>query len=73
MDCTQAYIIPDITQLVHYIYDNTTVRESQEEPARKLVSQFIALNYTNLIKGELQTLLVKGGNFILDLSGKIFT
>ena len=52
MDCTQAHAIPDIAQLVHHIYDNTTVRESQEEPARKLVSQFIALNYTNLIKGD---------------------
>lgn len=73
MDCTQAHAIPDIAQLVHHIYDNTTVRESQEEPARKLVSQFIALNYTNLIKGELQTLLVEGGDFVLDLSDKIST
>ncbi|OCL05020.1 hypothetical protein AOQ84DRAFT_366993 [Glonium stellatum] len=73
MDCTQAHAIPDIAQLVYHIYDNTTVRELQEEPARKLVSQFIALNYTNLMKGELQTLLVKGGDFVLDLSDKIFT
>ena len=73
MDCTQAHAILDIAQLVHHIYDNTTVRESQEEPARKLVSQFIALNYTNFIKGELQTLLAEGGDFVLDLSDKIFT
>ena len=58
IDCTQAYAILDIAQLVHHIYDNTTVRESQEEPTRKLVSQFIALNYTNLIEGELQALLL---------------
>ena len=73
VDCTQAHAIPDIAQLVHHIYDNTTVRESQEEPARKLISQFIAPNYTNLIKGELETLLVEGGDFVLDLSDKIFT
>ena len=73
MDCTQAHAILDIAQLVHHIYDNMTVRKLQEEPARKLLSQFIALNYTNLIKGELQTLLVKGGNFILNLLDKIFT
>jgi hypothetical protein len=73
VDYIQAYAILDIAQLVYYIYDNTTVYKSQEELARKLILQFIALNYTNLIKGELQTLLIKGGDFVLNLLDKIFT
>lgn len=41
---TQAHLILDIVHTVHHIYDNTTVRASQEEPARRLLSHFVALN-----------------------------
>ena len=56
---------------VRYVYDNTDA--SQEEPIRKLASQFCAINYTKVMKyGEIfEELVRENEDFAVDLMEKV--
>jgi hypothetical protein len=56
---------------VLYVYNNTLSHESHEEPIRKLVSQFAAIHYTDLMTGEFEGFFSRGGDFTLDVARKI--
>jgi hypothetical protein len=71
IDCTQAHAVSDVTPLMDYVYSNTLNHESREEPIRKLVSQFAAIHYTDLMTGEFEEVFSRGGDFTLDVARKI--
>jgi hypothetical protein len=59
-----------VVDTISHIYSNTAERAT-EEPARKLVTQFTAHNSHRLRTEELDTLLLQGGEFVVDLCGKL--
>jgi hypothetical protein len=71
IDCTQAHAVSDVASLVEYVYNNTLNHESHEEPIRKLVSQFAAIHYTDLMTREFEEFFNRGGDFTLDIARKI--
>ena len=71
IDCTQGHAVSDITPLIEYVYNNTLNHESPEEPIRKLVSQFAAIHYTDLLTGEFEEFFSRGGDFTSDVARKI--
>jgi hypothetical protein len=68
-------MVSDVTPLIEYVYSNTLNHESREEPIRKLVSQFAAIYYTDLVTGEFEEFFsrrsVLGGGVTLDVARKI--
>ncbi|RAK98723.1 uncharacterized protein BO80DRAFT_503765 [Aspergillus ibericus CBS 121593] len=66
---------PDFPQqladAVCLIYTETATSELQENPGRKLLSQFVALKYTGLYNDRLEKLLAEGGPFTIDVSRKL--
>jgi hypothetical protein len=70
-DCKQSRLTPHLGDAIRHIYGNTIPRKFQEEPGRKLLSQFVAIHYTDLISGELKNLASEGGDFTIDLSHKV--
>lgn len=62
-----------IITLGEYVYANTTRTESEEEPLRKLISTFIALNYDQFDDdaGVVQAFLEQGGEFQDDVHDKV--
>ena len=71
VDCKQSHLFPYLGDAIHFVYNNTSQRKTEVEPARKLLSQFVALNYTDLMGEELQMLASEGGEFMIDLSHKL--
>jgi hypothetical protein len=72
IDCQQAHAASEVTALIRHLYQNTISQESVEDPARKLVSQFAAIHYHDLFRGEFETLLSECGEFALDVGRKIW-
>lgn len=71
VDCTQSAASAAVAHTIRHIYENTAARTHQEEPARKLMSHFVALNFTSLMKGEFKTVMSEGGDLAHDLSHKL--
>jgi hypothetical protein len=71
IDCTQAHAVSDVTPLMEYVYKNTPSHVSRAEPIRRLVSQFAAIHYTDLMTGEFEKFFGEGGDFTLDVARKI--
>ena len=71
VDCKQSHLFPYLADAIHFVYNNTSQRKTEVEPARKLLSQFVALNYTDLMGEELQMLASEGGEFMIDLSHRL--
>lgn len=64
--------VPNFIDLVNYVYSNTDSLVNSEEPLRKLVSQFAALNIQALqSRQEMTDLMSEGGDFVSDLMPKI--
>lgn len=66
-------VIHHIITFGEYVYANTTRTESEEEPLRKLISTFIALNYDQFDDeaGVVQAFLGQGGEFQDDVHDKV--
>ncbi|KAL1850529.1 hypothetical protein Plec18170_006814 [Paecilomyces lecythidis] len=60
-----------LVDAVHIIYDATPSAKVQENPARKLLSQFVALRFTALAGESLDTLMAEGGDFAVDVTRKL--
>lgn len=61
-----------IADVVKYVYSHTDALRSSEEPLRRIVSQFAALNFPALqAKAEFAELLSEGGDFVNDLMAKV--
>lgn len=63
-------VISDVITLIEYVYAHTNRLVSEEEPLRKLVT-FAATNYTSMDGQDFQTLMSRGGDFVLDLVPKL--
>jgi hypothetical protein len=57
-----------VTDTIRYVYENTTTRLTMEEPARKLLANFAALNFTSLLDNDFQNLIRECSDFSIDLS-----
>lgn len=71
-------VLPDsslplgVIDLVKYVYSHTDALSSTEEPLRRLISQFAALNFPALQTGaEFVELMSEGGDFVNDLMAKV--
>lgn len=66
-------VIENIINLAQYVYTNTTRLGTEEEPLRKLVSTFIALNYDQFRdeRGVVQGFLAQGGDIQADILDKV--
>ena len=64
-------LLSNLISLLQFTYANTHNRTDQEEPLRKLVSNFAASNPKILIERDLQLLLGEGGDLAADLLAKI--
>lgn len=71
IDPVRPGLIPDFVSVVRHVYGNTAVRGEAEDPARKLLCQFTAFNYTQLMRDKFEELTFEGGEFMLDLSRKL--
>lgn len=63
-----SHLLLNIVDLARYTYANTTCRVNSTEPLRKLVSQFIVLNFTSW-QGEPAAgrLMCEGGDLVQDV------
>lgn len=67
-----SHIALNVIDLVNYVYSHTDALASSEEPLRRLVSQFAALNVTALYtKDEMAEFTSEGGDFVRDLMEKV--
>lgn len=66
-------VVGNIITLVRYVYANTTKSESEEEPFRKLIINFIALNYDQFEDqgGEVLRFIEQGGDCLVDVYDKV--
>lgn len=61
----------NIVELLRYVYSHTDSPKKSEEPMRKIVSQFAALNFRDLQTREMGELMSEGGDLVKDLMGKV--
>lgn len=71
VDCKRNRLTPYLEEAIRHVYEHTLPRNFQEEPGRKLLSQFVAIHYTDLLSAELKNLALEGGDFMADLSHKV--
>lgn len=69
--CESDTLFPHLGDAVRCIYNTTPGPEIQEDPARKLLSQYFALNYTDLAGDSLYALVEEGGELMVDISRKL--
>jgi hypothetical protein len=68
---TQARLIPYLADATRLIYNTTPSNSVEENPARKWLSQFVALRYTMLSSEDLDALMAEGGDFVIDVLYKL--
>jgi hypothetical protein len=66
--CDSNTLFPYFGVTVRHIYDTTPGPELQEDPARKLLSHYFSLNYTDLAGDDLCALAEEGGDLMVDNS-----
>ncbi|KAK6828808.1 hypothetical protein RU639_003312 [Aspergillus parasiticus] len=71
VDPRKDNLFPYLADAVRVVYNSTPGAQLQVNPARKLLSQYVALNYTVLANEQLMQLLDEGGEFLADLSQKL--
>jgi hypothetical protein len=66
-------VVDNIVELVKYFYDNIPARPNDSEPARKMVSTFVAKNMAAFAESgmEAEMLLREGGDFVVDICKKV--
>lgn len=63
----------NIVGLARYAYDNTDHLENHEEPLRRLISHFIASNYSALRStSDLAQMLGEGGDIVVDVMDNLY-
>ncbi|KAL9615062.1 MAG: hypothetical protein Q9167_000485 [Letrouitia subvulpina] len=60
----------NVVHLIDYVYEHTVEPIIGENPMRRLVSQYAALQFTNFKGDGIRQLLAKGGDFVPDLMEK---
>jgi hypothetical protein len=71
INCSAEHAKEELSEVIAFIYDNVPEDESEEDPMRKLLSHYAAMNYTSLLGGNFQELFTQGGDFTLDLGEKL--
>lgn len=70
-DSETQSLFPSLVDAIHLIYDATPSGKIQDNPARKLLSQFVALKFTALSGEKLDMLMAEGGEFAVDVTRKL--
>lgn len=69
---TGSHNIAGIAELAHYVYENTDHLDNNEEPLRRLVSDFIARNFSALeSNSKMVDFLGEGGDVVTDVMRKV--
>lgn len=71
LDCSVEFAEQELTKAVESVYGSIPTDIGNEEPMRKLLSQFAAAKYTSLSHGSFEALIIRGGDFALDLARKL--
>ena len=71
IDCSVEDAQEELSDVIEFVYDHIPVGGCDEEPMRKLLAQFAAINYTLLLAGKFEELLSRGGEFALALARKL--
>ncbi|KAL9042097.1 MAG: hypothetical protein Q9214_003888 [Letrouitia sp. 1 TL-2023] len=61
----------NVAHLIDYVYEHTVEPTIGENPLRRLVSQYAALQFANFKGDEFRQLMKKGGEFVNDLVEKV--
>lgn len=61
----------NITILIQYVYANTVRRKKKKKSMRKLITIYVAFQFTALRKNEFMQLLIKGGDIVDDVLTKL--
>jgi hypothetical protein len=69
--CECTALFPHLGDAIRHIYSTVPGPEMQADPARNLLSQYVALNYTNLAGEKLDALVEEGGELMVDVSNKL--
>ena len=64
-------MVSNLVSLVKYTYANTASTIFSQDPLRKLITTYIALNYAAFIGEEADSLEAEGGDFVCELRAKI--
>lgn len=64
-------ITVNIVQLLEYVYSHTNSLKQSEEPMRRAVLQFAALNFQDLQTKEMGKLMSDGGDLVKDLMEEV--
>lgn len=64
-------VFPHFADAVHVVYDGTPSREQLQDPAKKLLSHFVALKYDLISGKDLDALLAEGGEFAIEVTQKL--
>ncbi|KAF7587604.1 hypothetical protein BBP40_007003 [Aspergillus hancockii] len=71
VDTQKDSLFPYLADAIRFVYGSTPSTQLQDNPARKLLSQYVALKYTMLANEMFTQLLEEGGEFLTDLSQKL--
>ncbi|GLB09929.1 hypothetical protein AtubIFM57258_005861 [Aspergillus tubingensis] len=71
IDAETVAVFPYLADAIRVVYDSTPGASFQYNPARKLLSQYVALNYTRLESESFDQIMAEGGEFMVDLSHKL--
>jgi hypothetical protein len=69
--CDCANLFPKLADTIRHIYDTTPGPDLQVDPARRLLSQYVALNHRSLAGNDLDTLAAEGGEFMVEVFNKV--
>lgn len=70
-DTQTSSLFPHLVDTIHHVYKSTPSANLHDNPARKLLSQYVALRYTTFSDENLDMLISEGGEFMIDLSHKL--
>lgn len=71
MDCSVTDAERELTETIEFVYESVPADGENEEPMRKPLSHFAAVNYTSLMHGSFEALFAASGDFTLDLARKL--
>jgi hypothetical protein len=71
IDTQNHSLFPYLADAIRLVYDSTSSAELQDNAARKLLSQYVALKYTTLANESLKQPIAEGGEFMIDLSHEL--
>ncbi|CAG8235249.1 unnamed protein product [Penicillium salamii] len=60
----------DLKDAIHLVY-SSTLKSEPDDPARELLSQYVAVNCAQIPKENLKSLIGEGGDFMIDFSHKM--